>query len=134
MKNQLKQETGLVAMVLVIIIGVAAIIIAYSASIMGLGDLEMAYTSQQGNEALAVADGCAEEALYRLKLNTSYDGGNLVLANGSCIIVITDHSSPSIDKLVTAAATVDNYNRKVEVDVNLNSGAVEIVGWRDVSL
>lgn len=128
----LKEETGLVALIIVIIICTAALIMAFSASLLGLGGLEASYTYQQGSEAQALADGCAEEALYRLKLDSSYDGGNLVLDNGSCIIEVVDPVGP-VDRQITVTATTGQYYKKVQLAVSL-SGGVDVLSWSDVAL
>lgn len=85
---------GFSALLTVLIIGVAALTMAYSASLLGLGELELGYTAQKGGEAFYAADGCLEETLRRLRLNANYGVGagiiSLTIGNNSCTITIDD--------------------------------------------
>lgn len=63
---------------------------AYNSSLLGLGELESGYTSQQGARAFAIADGCMEEALRRLRIAPLLSGSITppVAGGGSCSVAI----------------------------------------------
>src|SRR6056297_2436295 len=63
---------GATALVVVLIIGAASLIMAYGATLLGLGELNMSYTARQGGGAMAGAESCLEEALIRLKRSPTY--------------------------------------------------------------
>lgn len=131
-KQQLAHgNKGIATLLIIVIISAATLIMAYSASLLGLGELEMGYTSQKGAETLSVADGCAEEALRRLRLNPSYSGGNLQLGNGSCIITIATSGNIST---TTVTANIDSeYYKKIEVVADLNESPMAITSWQEKS-
>lgn len=114
-------QRGVAALLTIVIISTAALIMAYSASILGLGELEMGYDSQQGGEAFSAADGCMEEALRQLRIDTGYSGDSLNLSNGSCIISI---SGAGNDRIITVIGTVGDYNKKIETDITFSDSAI----------
>src|SRR3989338_4977442 len=90
MPNKLtpNHSKGFSALLTVLIIGVVALAMAYSSSMLGLGELDLGYTAQKGGEAFSAADGCLEEAMRRLRLDAGYTG-SLVLQVGSNSCTIT---------------------------------------------
>lgn len=134
MRNKLKKlkndNRGVAALLTIVIIGAAVLIMAASASQLGLGELESGYYSQKGEEAFSVADGCAEEAMRRLRMDANYAGGSLNLGAGSCIIsVVVAGSSRTVD----VVGTVGEYNKKIEVSLTLNGNVITIDNWSEVS-
>jgi len=127
-------QKGVAALLTVIIISAATLIMAYSASLLGLGELDMGYASQKGSEALALADGCVEDGFWRLRLNPAYAGGALTVNSGSCIISISANGS---DRVVTAiASTTGGYYKKIEANITLSADAVPLVkinSWEEKS-
>jgi hypothetical protein len=126
-------QRGIAALLTIIIVGAATLIMAYSASLLGLGELEMGYASQQGGEALSVADGCMEEAFRHLKLNSSYSGGSLNLGNGSCTITIVPSGN---NRTITITGTVGDYNKKIEAGITLSTDAIPVItvnSWEELS-
>jgi len=121
-------QNGFIALLTVIIISAAALIIAYNASLLGLGELDMGYDSQRGGETLSIADGCMEEAFSRLKLDSNYNGGALNLGDGSCTIVVVANVN---DRIITITSTLDIYNKKIEADVTLIGNVITINSWTE---
>lgn len=131
---QLTAERGFAALFTIVVVSAAVLIMAYSASLLGLGELDLGYTSQKGNEAFAIADGCMEEALRRLRLNSSYAGETLTTINGSCIISIETSGS---DRTITVtASTTDAHYKKIEANVTLSSDTLPVItvnSWSEES-
>ena len=126
----LKSQTGVAALLTIVIVGAATLIMAFSASILGLGELEMGYTSQQGAEAFAIADGCMEEALHRLRLDASYSGDSLNLGDGSCTITVETSGNNST---TTVTANInEEYYKKIQTAVMVSSGVVTINSWEEL--
>lgn len=121
---------GAAALLTVVIVGAAVLIMAFSASILGWGELEMSYSSQKGGEALALADGCLEEALWRLRLDSNYPGGVLDLEGNSCIINVASEAG---QRTIKVSAAVDNYHKKVQAEVILEDSVITVTSWQEVS-
>ena len=115
-------------LLLVIVLTASALIIASSILFLGLGELDMGYTYQCGEEAFAVVDGCIEETLMRLKLESDYTGGNLDLGDGKCIISIAGDTT---NKTIYATSTVNNCSKRIETNIGLISNNITVNTWRE---
>jgi len=136
-KQQLALENnrGVAALLTIIIVAAATLIMAYGASLLGLGELDLGYTSSKGGEAMALADGCAEEAMRRIRLNTSYTvtSSSLAFDNGSCIITVESSGS---NRTVKANGTVSDYHKKIELGLSLSGDSGNVItidSWEELS-
>lgn len=136
------RNKGFAALLAVIIIGAAALIIALNSSLLGLGELDLGYTSQKGEEAFSVADGCMEELLRRIRivpgyqLNAATTTNFDIFGNGSafCDFKITDVDGVNTRRLVVKGIR-GSYNKLIRVNSTL-SGAqlneITITKWEEV--
>lgn len=129
-KSIKKDDRGAAALLMIIIIGVASLIMATSASRLGLGELEMGYDEGKGSAALSLADGCAEEALERLRKNSAYAGGTLSVGAGSCMMSVSGSGS---SRIIDSSATIGSYTKKIELQITINSSVISITSWSEVS-
>ncbi len=130
MKNNLqKKNKGVAALLTIVIIGAASLIMAIGASRLGLGELETGLNEIRGAQVLVLADGCLEEALYKLKKNNSYAGATLSLGGGSCIISISGGGST---RTILSTATLGSYTKRVEMTVTLGGTVISIDTWGEI--
>ncbi len=133
-KTTNKQKGGAILLIIVII-AAATLIMAYSSSILGLGELDLGYTSQKGSEAFSMADGCMEETLHRIRLNTNYGIGtgtiNLSVDSGSCTIDIDDLGENQ--RRITVSGTISDYTKKIETELILNGNIITVTSWVEKS-
>lgn len=128
----MKNKAGIAALFTVIVIGSAGLLMAYGAVMLGIGELELGYTASRGAEAFALADGCVDEALERLRVNESYSGGILTLPNGWCDIQVQVIPSPT-QRTITVTGTINTmYYKKLQAVVTVGS-AVTIDSWLELS-
>lgn len=130
MVNFSNDNRGATAILLIVIVSVAALIMAVGASILSMGEMDIGFTSQKGDEALSLADGCVEEGMNRLRTNGSYTGGSLNFGSGSCIISITSAGS---DRTLTATGTIGIYSKKIQANITINSNVITVNSWQEVS-
>ena len=124
-RNKINLQSGFAALLTIVIVSSAVLIMAYSASLLGLGELELGYTSQKGDEAFAIADGCMEETFRRLRLDSGYSGDSHTTKNGSCIISVGASGS---DRIITiTASTTDSYNKKIEAIIMLSADNIPVI-------
>jgi len=124
-------QQGVVALLTVIIISAAVLIMALNASLLGLGELDLGYTSQKAGEVFSIADGCMEEALRRLRLDAAYSGDALNLGSGSCIIEVDTIGSIST---IIVTANIDNtYYKKIQTTANVIDSVISINNWKEIS-
>jgi uncharacterized membrane protein YwzB len=125
----LQPKKGVAALLTIVIVSVSALVMAISSSYLSLGELDQGFSEGRGDEALFVATGCMDEALGRLRRNSSYTGGNITQSNGSCIINIA--TSGSISTTTVTASTTNNYWKKLESVVTVSSGVVTMNSWQE---
>lgn len=122
-------KRGMAALFTVIIISAAALLMAFGASMLGLGEMDMGYTAQKGQQSMSFVNGCAEESLRQLQLNANWPGQALNLNEGSCIIeVVRDENSYNI----TVFGTVDSFVKKLQVLAIIDNGIVSTTSWQEV--
>lgn len=121
-----KEKKGATALLTVLIVGAAALVMAVSASYLGLGELDLGFTSQKGAETFAIADGCMEEAYRHLRIDTNYTGDTLSLGAGSCIISITTSGS---DRNITVTATLGEYTKILVSNITLSGNNITVNSW-----
>jgi hypothetical protein len=126
---KLEAERGVAALVVIVVVGAAALVLVQGAALLGLGELDSAYTSQKGSEAFSIADGCMEEAFERMRLSTSYAGGSLNVSNGSCTITL----SGSNPYTITVLGTTGNFNKKIEAVISITNKIITINSWQELS-
>ena len=135
MKYLLRKKDGFGALLAVVIIGAVTLILALSAALLGLSELDLGFISQKGAEAFSVADGCMEETLRRIRLDSTFGVGagtiNLTVTNGSCTINVTDLGGGQ--RRVDITGTVDIYNKRIQVELTITGVVIFIDSWEELS-
>lgn len=88
--NDQKLNSGLAALVVVVVVGMVALTVALSTALLGVRELEIATTADRGHEAKAFTDGCLDVALLALRHNPAQGSYEFTNSTGRCIITITD--------------------------------------------
>jgi len=128
--NLRSDNRGVAALLTVVIVAAAALLTAFSASVLGIGDADMSYTAQKGEQAFYLATGCAEEALRHLQIDGNWPGASLSLGGGSCIIGVASSGS---NRSITVAASADNFNKKLSVQAVVSGGLVTVSAWQEIN-
>ena len=128
----LKNQKGIAAILTIIIISTTVLIMAFSAALLGLGELDSGYTSQRGAESFSIADGCIEETLRRIRLDESYTSTStsLFIDQGACIINVT---GSGIKVITVTASTTDGYYKRIEANVSIFDSVITIDSWEEKS-
>lgn len=128
--NNLKfDKRGVAALLTVIIVSASVLLIAFSASILGMGEMDMGYTSQKGQESYSLVNGCAEEALRQIQFNSNWGGGTLNLSGGTCIIAVISDSN---NRIITISSNINNFSKKLQVLVSVNNGIITLNSWQEI--
>ncbi|OGH84291.1 MAG: hypothetical protein A2488_01860 [Candidatus Magasanikbacteria bacterium RIFOXYC12_FULL_32_21b] len=124
MFRQLKNnKKGMMAVMMVLIIGATALILALSSVKLVVNDAQMTLDNKKGGESYSVADGCVEESLRKLRLDTSYTGETLNLSTGSCIIAVSANGN---DRVLNIVGTVGDYTQTLQVSVTLDGNVITL--------
>jgi hypothetical protein len=132
LKNIVKSQSGLAALLIIVIIGAMALIMVKSASLLGIGEVNMAYTFEKGGETLIMTEGCAEETLRRFQLNSDYTASDfsLPIGNGQCTINTTADGD---QRTITVLGNVADYYKKIQATATFNNGQITIDSWQELS-
>ena len=124
-------KNGFVAVMLVIVIGAAALAFGLSGFGLGLTRLALVPVNERGLIAARAADGCLEIALLELRRDDNYAvaaPANVSIGVASCIIevMITDPATRAV--LVTAS--FDGAARRLTAAATVGPRSVELTAWR----
>jgi len=120
---------GVAALLVIIIISASALIMAFSASMLGIGELNMGFTSQKSGETYALADGCTEEALFRLRSDYNWTGQTLSFPDKSCIISVTANGG---SRVILVESIFGDYRKKVQTTVSQSGNNLIINSWQEI--
>jgi len=109
---------GQLALLSLLIIGAITLAAALSASFISRTEIGKGFRQSQVVTAQGAADSCMEEALYRLKSDSAYEGGNVNIGDGTCTITIINDSATV--KSITVIGIVDKIRRKIEAKVQIS--------------
>ena len=125
--NTIKDTKGQAMLLVIIVLTAAALVIGVNVLYAGLGDLDMGFTYQCGEEAFALTDGCIEESFRHLQLDPNFSGGTMNLGNGSCIINIVSNASL---RTIYATSTVNNCSHPIETNITLENNQITVNTWK----
>jgi len=119
-------KQGLSLLLVVIVVGTATLILAMSAAFLSIGDLDIGFTQDLQYEARAIADGCADEGLRRLRFEGAYTGDTLSLGDGSCILSIASNGAL---RTLYVTSTLSNVRQVLRVDASISGTTVTASDW-----
>lgn len=123
---------GFVILISVLVVGAVGIAIALSLLLLGVGNSRTSFAVEQSNQAKALANTCAEEALQQIRDSTPYTGsGNLMLGQGTCAYAVTSQGGQN--RTITASGTVGTIVRKVKVIINNINPQINVASWQEVA-
>lgn len=128
---KIKNQKGATALVLVVIIGAAGLFMARNTSFLVIDDLRIRSLHDANNQALALAEGCAEEVLRRVRLDDDFSASGTVLeyGDGKCEINLEkDGDSRSLIAITTVAGS----RKKIQVDFIVEDGGIALESWREI--
>lgn len=124
-------QQGYILLISVLVIGAVSLAIALALLASGVDSQRATDIYQRSQQARALADGCAEEALQRLHDNTAYTGSDsLTLGTGMCSFsVVPDVPGSAI---ISASGVVKGVTRKERINVQITAAGLTIAGWQTV--
>jgi len=132
--SALRQRDGYILLMTILIIGTVATAIVASLLFLGSTSSDISLSVQQSTEAMALAQGCSEYALQKLRENPSYIGGETVtLGNGQCE-VLTIGGTGNTNRLLCAEGRVGQNYRRLEIIVQEVLPQTKIYSWQEVSI
>jgi len=128
------KSNGIASLLIIVLIGSISLIMAYTASLIGLNQLELILIKSGGRKAFLIAETCLEETLFQIHLDSSYGIGageiNLTLDNLSCIIEIDDLGNNN--RRIDIKGINDKYYAKIRAEANIGESIITLNSWEKI--
>lgn len=127
-KTKSEMQSGYVALLTVIILGIIVSVIATSLVLLGLGHTRTSLSEVQSASSKSAADACTEAALRQIRLTPAFTGsGGLTLSGSTCTYVISAATTSSI----LSVGTSGNSIRRVAVDLSSRTPNIIFTKWQE---
>lgn len=129
---KIQQKPAYIALLSVLILGAIGTAITTTLLLTGIGNAKSSFVFEQSTQAWALANGCAEEGLQKIRDQASFTGtGNLTLGQGTCTFTVTDQGGES--RTVFAQGTVGTITRKSRIIITAINPSITISNWSEVA-
>jgi len=127
------KQKGYVALITVLVTGAVGVAVAVSVILLGLGSSRSSFAIEQSNQAKALVNACAEEALQQIRDSIPFEGtGNLTLGQGSCNYTVEKLTAQN--RTITASGTAGTtIIRKVSITLDKITPNINITSWQEVA-
>src|SRR3990167_9131747 len=113
-KKQYTNNSGYIILVSVLVVSAVGVAIALSLLLLGLGSSRTSFAVEQSNQAKALANACAEEALQKIRNSVPFEGSDgLALGQGTCDYTVTKQTAQN--RTITASGAVGTLIRKTKI-------------------
>lgn len=126
-------KNGYITLISVLVAGALILLITTTLLITGITFSKNGLALENSNQAKALADACAEEALQQIRDSVAYSGGaTLNIGNGSCNYTVLSIGGQS--RNIQSVGTVNGYVRKVEINIDKINPQINVTSWQDVDI
>lgn len=128
----IKNEAGYITLLSSLFLVAIGGVVAGSVLLLGLGFSRTSFALSQSNEAKALANACAEEALQKIQESTPFSGSATIsLGNGTCTYTVTKLTGQN--RTITSSGSVGTIIRKVSISIDKISPNINITSWQEVA-
>jgi len=131
-KKTIQSQSGFAAIVCVVVVSATILIIAKTASLLSLREIEMVDAESKGGEALALAEGCGEEMLRQLELDNQYEVTGLILLMGGGVCDATV-SRAGEQAVIETVGNRQDYYKRILITAGIASSSITVTGWQEVN-
>lgn len=125
-------QQGYIALSTVLVVLVVVMAITLTSTYTALNEAQSGLSLFQGDENLAGAEGCAEEAMLKIRLNP-VAVTSISRPEGTCTITYALSGPVNWDMTVTfASTTTTNYSRSIKVVFSRSTSALTLTSWREI--
>ncbi len=125
-----QNNSGYIALLAVLVLLAVGTSIGVIVSLNSLAELNNAFGYYSGQKAFALADACAQEAIFQLKnQGASYSGTTLSFASDYCTITISSSAGSATAQITSLVA--DQYTKKIKLTADLSPFL--LTSWEEVS-
>ena len=127
-KELAHRKRGFAVLLSVLVLAAVGVALSTTLLYLSIGGTQTSLAISESQEANGLANACAESALEKLAVSSSYIGtASLTLGAGTCMYtVIGNGSSDSIDSTGTVGSTI----RKVEIKIAIPQ--LTVSSWQEL--
>lgn len=128
----MKNEAGYITLLSTLFLVAIGGVVAGSLILLGLGSSKTSLALDQSNQAKALVNACAEEALQQIRDSAVFTGtGSLTIGQGTCSYTVT--SGGGENRTITASGTIGTLVRKVTITINAVTLSINVTSWQEVA-
>lgn len=133
MKTNLKQR-GSVALISVLIISAILLILVLGISETQISTSYQYVNSSSGKYSYYIAEACLEEAMIKIKGDTSYSGEDLILdsGNATCEISASGAGTKTITITTVSGDYTQSFQAQASVTTNGQANNVRLLNWTEI--
>ena len=126
-----KGRNGYITLMIMLVISTVGMAISVSLLLLGLNSSRISFSIEQSGIARALADTCADEALFQIELSPDFSGtGMLSTSQGSCVYEVTKLTGEN--RIIESSSSVSSVVRKVKIIVDAITPRTSITSWQEV--
>ena len=135
MRMHKQQPSGFVALVTVLVISAIMLTLGLFTSAAAINEMMAGFSWDQAERALQITDACVDEAVFRLKSDSSYTGGTLSVNGGTCTSSVTGSGST---RTVTSTGTLGDFTKKISATATFvtniagTANTVDLTHWEEI--
>ncbi len=120
-----QKNPGIAALMVVVLIGSAALVMGLASSARGLNTLELSVLQSRIEQSRLQIESCVEESLLQLYRDENWNGGTLSIGEISCTISVSGNST-------VKTLTISILGKKsLAITVQFENNAWRIVEWNE---
>lgn len=126
-------KKGYVALISTIVVGAIGTAVAVSLLLLGTMYSQTSLVVQQSNQAKAITNACAEDALQQIRNNNAYIGTNNLSFSGigTCNYTVTNNGGEN--RKIISSGNVNQNIRKIEIIINQLNPKIIISSWQELA-
>lgn len=128
------QRAGIMIITIVLFTSMI-MVIASTMAYVNLVNVKQQNADNQRLDMKLFINACAEESIFRIKMETSpqYTGGTLAGTSQNCTIVV---QGDNLQRTIDITATSNNYTKKLQITVDIttndNDRSVAVASWQEI--
>lgn len=127
-----KNKNGFVTLLSVLLIGAVGAATAISLISIGISSSQTTTALERANQAKALANACAEEALQQIRNSTVFSGnGNLALGQGTCVYEVINNGGQN--RQINVSANTGTAVRNIEINIDQINPQINVAFWQELS-
>ena len=125
----MKNDSGFIAITSVLVIAAVALAISVTVSLLAIGEGQSSLALFKGEDTVTFVEGCAEDALLKVRQNSSYAGGNITRPEGTCVVTVSKAGNVWT---VTSTTNVTAFKRSIQTIFTLNGINIGLTSWKEI--